>query len=192
MTKGNHIIAYLREISIVVIGVLIAVSAGNYKEKLDDKRYLKKTLVAIKNEVTTSRAEIDSVLKRHFDLYRKLEEDFGQNEQSLGEFVSSAGGFQVANIKNISLRFFVSNKAELLDFLIIGQLLDIELQTKLLSDKVDRLANFAYENVHQNDLETMTKFAYLLGDVIDSEQMLSEAYAEFLADYQMESEDSRE
>ena len=180
MKKRGGIGYFLREILIVVIGVLIAVSIGNYKENLDNEAYLKTTLRAIENEVLLSQTEIDTVLDRHLKLFEKLEEEIGENDQTLGQFVSSSGGFQAASIKNVSLRFFISNKAELLDFELISELLDIESKTELLSDKIARIADFAYENVNEKDEKTMMKFGYLLADVIDLEQNLSKSYTSFL------------
>lgn len=186
MRKGNQILSFLKEIAIVVIGVLIAVSVGNYKERLDNQEYLNKTLMAIESEITSSQIDVDTVLSRHILLYEKLENGFSDNEQTLGEFISSSGGFQVATIKNISLRFFISNKAELLKFEIISKLLDIELKTTVLSDKIDRLADFVFDHINENDQEVQIKFTYLLSDVIDSEQSLLESYSEFLEDNQMD------
>ena len=131
---------------------------------------------AFKSEIISSQREIDTVLERHLELYEKLENGFLENEQTIGEFVSNSGGFQVASVKNISLRFFVANKAELLEFELISQLLDIELKTTLLATKMERLADFAYEN----DEKVMLKFAYLLVDVIDGEQTLLESYSDLL------------
>lgn len=176
----NKVLDFFKEVTIVVIGVVIAVSIGDYKEKLQNEAYLKKTLLAIENEILSSQSEIDTVLQRHISLYQKLESDFDENELTIGEFVSGAGGFQVASIKNISLRFFISNKAELLKFELIEQLLDIELKTTMLSDKIERFSDFAYEHVSDKDEKVMIKFGYLLMDVIDGEQTLLESYAEFL------------
>lgn len=184
MKKGSQILGYLKEISIVVIGVLIAVSIGNYKEKLDNKAYLQKTLKAVQSEVLSSQVDLDTVLQSHIDLYGKLEHEFGEKEQTLGEFLLSSGGFKAAAIKNISLRFFISNKAELLEFEIISQLLDIETSTNLLSSKIDRLANFVYDHINDNSEDVMIQFTYLLADVIDNEQTLLESYANFLSENQ--------
>lgn len=180
MKKRNQILDYFKEITIVVIGVLIAVSIGNYKENLDNKKYLRKTLEAIQNEIRTSQSDVDTVLSRHIGLLEKLEADFVENQMTLGEFISNSGGFQVAFVKNISLRFFISNKAELLEYEMIAHLLEIEQTTKILSDKLDRLASFAYDHINENDKDIMLKFSYLLSDVIDSEQSLLESYSEFL------------
>ncbi len=102
------------------------------------------------------------------------------SEQSLGDLVSSSGGFQVASIKNVSLRFFISNKAELLEFQVISQLLDIEAQTELLSDKIERLGDFSYSRINDTTQETKLNFAYLVANVLDSEQALLESYSRFL------------
>lgn len=181
MKKRSQVLSFLREIAIVVIGVLIAVSVGNYKERKDNEKYIEKTLLAIENEIRLSNNEVDTVLEKHIKLFEILEEQIDKGEQTLGELVANSGGFQVASIQNVSLRFFVSNKAELLEFKLISQLLDIELQTNLLSDKLKRLTDFAYEHVNDKEEEVMVKFAYLLANVIDGEQTLLESYSDFLA-----------
>ena len=170
----------LREVTIVVVGVLIAVSIGNYKEKKDNEKYVEKTLIAIENEIKSSQAEVDTVLNRHLRLLEILENEMDNSEQSLGDLVSSSGGFQVASIKNVSLRFFISNKAELLEFQVISQLLDIEAQTELLSDKIERLGDFSYNRINDTTQETKLNFAYLVANVLDSEQSLLESYSRFL------------
>ncbi len=181
MKKRSQIVSFLREIAIVVLGVLILVSVSNYKERKDNEKYIEQTLLAIENEIRLSNNEVDTVLKKHVKLFEILEEQIEEKDQTLGELVANSGGFQVASIKNVSLRFFVSNKAELLDFKLISQLLDIELQTNLLPDKVKRFADFAYEHVNDKEEEVMLKFAYLLADVIDGEQTLLASYSDFLA-----------
>lgn len=77
--------------------------------------------------------EADQVLERHLKLYEKLENEFIAQENTIGALVANSGGFQVASIKNIGMIFFISDKAELLDFDLISQVLDIELKTNLLS-----------------------------------------------------------
>lgn len=164
----------------MVIGVLIAVTIGNYKENKENETYIKKILLAIENEIKLSQTEIDTVLNRHIKLYELLENEIDENEQTLGKLVSSSGGFQVASIKNVSLRFFIANKAELLEFNLISQLLDIELKSEMLSDKIKLLSDFAYDHVNDGNDEVKIKFIYLLANVIDGEQTLLESYASFL------------
>lgn len=175
--KRNRILHLLQEIGVVVVGVLIAVSIGNYKEKLDNKKYVEKTLMAIENEVRLSQGAVDTVLNKHLNLIDSLKIKIYENEQTLGEVVGDLGGVQFAVIRNISLRFFISNKAELVDFEIISQLLVIEEQTKILSDKTKRLADFAYEHMNDKESDTKLEFVYMLMNVIDSEESLLKSYS---------------
>lgn len=179
-SKNNRLLYLLQEIAIVVIGVLIAVSINNYKEKSDNEAYIKKTLLAIENEIHDNKTGLDSVLERHMRIYEYMELDSVKEGQTISEMLYDLGGFQVAFIKNISLRFFVANKAELLDFQLISQLSEIEQSTDMLSGKIDRLANFAYEHLSDSSEEAKLRFSIMLMDVIDSESNLSEAYADFL------------
>lgn len=185
MKEQNKVLYFLQEVSIVVIGVLIAVSIGNFKENKDNENYIEKTLLAIENEIELSQAEIDTVLNRHLELYELLEHEIDNEDQTLGEFIMSSGGFQVASTKNVSLRFFISNKAELLDFQLISQLLDIELMTDMLLDKVKLLRDFTYDHINEGNKDTKIKFAYLLANVIDGEQTLMELYSSFLEENEL-------
>ena len=180
MVKRIQIIDFLKEIAIVVIGVLIAVSLSNYKERIDNNDYLNTTLSAIKEEVLSNKQELERVLQRHIELQQKFDSEFNENGQTIGEFVSISGGFQAASVKNISLRFFISNKAELLDYQMISQLSEIETQKKLLEDKLERFVDFGYDHSTENSEEIRLKFSYLLANVIDGEQTLLESYTELL------------
>ena len=179
MKKANQVLYFLREVTIVVIGVLIAVSLGNLKESLENDHYVEKTLEAIENEIKLSQADLDTVLKKHYALIDSLEIYNFDEQQSLGEMISSWGGFQVASIQNASLRFFISNKAELLEFELISKLLEIENNSTLLSTKINRLSDFASEHVNDTTIDAKIKFGYGLVNVMDSEQSLLDLYSKF-------------
>jgi hypothetical protein len=180
MKVKKRILSFLKEIIIIVIGVLIAVSIGNYKEKIDNEAYVEKILLTIENEIELSHNEVDNVLKKHLAIVEALETDDDADALALGEMIGSLGGIQFPSIKNVGLRFFVSNKAELVEFQLISQLLDIEDHSNTLSSKMTRLADFAYEHINDEEDEAKITFAFLLADVIDSEQALLELYADFL------------
>ena len=182
MKKQKYLGYFLREITIVAIGVLIAVSIGNFKEKRDNDRYIEKTLQAIEGEVRQNQSDLDTILVRHYEMLEEIEEALeGDNsEETLGEFIAGLGGFQIVTLKNVSLRFFISNKAELVDFDLISQLLGIEAQTETLSGKIERLADFAYQHINDTDPQSKITFAFMISDVVDSEENLQESYGEFL------------
>lgn len=180
MKSQSRFAYFLQEVLIVVIGVLIAVSINNFREARADAKYLAKTLEAIDTEVKVSKEEIDTVMARHIKLLATWDEVIANDELSLEDVISERGGIQGATVQNISLRFFVSNKAELLDFETIAMLLSIENQSNVLYQKLSRLTDFLYTYVSSNSLEAKQEFAIFLENVIDSEYNLSESYAEYL------------
>lgn len=184
MKKQNQVSYFFREITIVVIGVLIAVSIGRFLENRANDRYVEKTLEAIGSEIRINQADLDTILTRHYEMIGDIEEalEMEESEVSLGEFVAYLGGFQVVTVKNVSLRFFIANKAELVDFDLISRLLTIEAQTDILSGKIQRLADFTYEHINDTDPQSKMTFAFMISDVIDSEESLLESYDELLGE----------
>lgn len=180
MNRNNSKISnFFKEIAIVVIGVLIAVSINNFKENYENEKYIKKTLTAIQNEINQSEAAVKSVLKRHIERIDSVQVGLYNEQESLGDLVLRLGGIQSPEIKNIGLRFFISSKAELVDYQIIAQLSDIENSTELLDVKMKRLIDFMYDNITEKDKRTKTKFNYYLENVVNSESKLLELYAKF-------------
>jgi len=185
MKKENPILNYFKEITIVVIGVVIAVSIGNFKERVDNEKYIEKTLLAIENDIKFSQSDLDTVFNRHLELFEKLRPLVEGSEPidpelTIYRLLTDFGGFQVAVTKNVSLRFFINNRAELLDYNIISQLLDIESKSTLLQEKIRRLSDFINENMDKGGEENFSKFVVYLNNILDSEQSLLESYSEFL------------
>jgi len=178
--NGHHITYIFREIVIVVIGVLISISIYNYKEKLDNEQYIKKTLLAIENEIKLGQSDVDTVLNRHLALLDYIGNNIDNEEETLYEIIADQGGIQFPDVKNIGLRFFIANKAELVDFDVISMLSEIETNKNMLTSKFDKLLEFSYENMYDNDVETKTKFAVYLSNVVDSEQTLLKLYADYI------------
>ena len=74
----------LIEIATIVLGVLIAVSINNFKEQIDNKKYIAKTLLAIEQEIKLSKSEVDTTMYRHVAIIDSLENSFENYTGSLG------------------------------------------------------------------------------------------------------------
>ncbi len=180
MKERKGITYFIREIIIVVIGVLIAVSLNNLKESINNRSYIEKTLMAIEKEIKLNQSDIDTVLLRHYAIIDSLEINVPDDDRPLGEMIADYGGIQTPAIRNIGLRFFIANKAELLDFEVISGLLELEMNYDLLSEKLDRLVDFAYKNFNSTEEDVKITFAYMILDVIDSELAILESSKLFL------------
>ena len=69
------------------------------RKKTDNQKYLKKTLLAIENEIELSKSDLDTVFNKHLNLMEAIQSEIGQNEKTLGDLIGSLGGVQVATIK---------------------------------------------------------------------------------------------
>ena len=174
--------SFLREIAIVVLGVLIAVWINNWQQGIANEKYIQKTLAAIEAEIEQNRSNIDTVLTRHQKIMDYLEEHYDSTEETLGDMLIQLGGVQSPEIKNIGLRFFIANKAELVSYDVIAHLSEIETNKELLTRKMEQLIDFAYDHIDATDPNTKIKFAYSLSNVMDTEQALLDLYADFMND----------
>jgi len=180
MKKENKsVLNFLREIAVVVIGVLIAVSLNNLKENYDNEAYIKKTLSAIENEIIQNKEAITETLKLHEKLIDTISQTEPDETETLGDLIGRLGGVQAPTVKNIGLRFFIANKAELVDYKIISQLSEIESHSTILQAKTDRLIDFVYEEVNSTETDSKELFVMHLLNVMDSEQALIELYSFF-------------
>lgn len=174
------ITGFLKEIAIVVIGVLIAVWINNWQQTMANQKYIDKTLAAIENEIQQSRSDIDTVLAKHQKIIAYLEEHHDNTEETIGDMLIQLGGIQSPEIKNIGLRFFIANKAELVSYDVIAYLSEIETNKEVLTRKMERLIDFAYDHINTTDPEDKIKFAYYLSNVMDTEQTLIHLYADYI------------
>lgn len=176
--KENHFLKFLKEIAIVVIGVLIAVSINKLKEDIDNQHYVNKMMNAVQKEINYSKKEVESVLSKHYILVDSISAKL-VNEETLSEIIFGMGGIQSPEIKNIGLRFFITNKAELVEYETISQLSEIEKASELLEDKMKRFIDFTFTKIDNNDKQSKQRFLQHLKNVIDSERQLVKLYSGF-------------
>lgn len=177
----------LLEMVPVILGVLIALLINNWKESAADQRYVEKSLAAIEKDIRESKVSTEEVLEKHYAVIDSISHYLENTDLSIQEIVGNAGGIQYPFTKNIALRFFVSSKADLLDYETISILTNIEESSKMMSKKFDKLMDFAYEKIDSQDQKDKYSFAIHLANVIDSEEQLVELYQEYLGEKEAES-----
>lgn len=181
MSKLSKNLSYvIKEIVIIIVGVLIALAINNFNENVKNKAFIEQTLMATENEISQSEESIKNVLQLHEVVLDSLSETYSyDSEESIGELLQRLGGIQSPTIKNIGLRFFVANKADLINYEIISMLSEIEIHSTTMDEKTKRLIDYVYENNTSTSEESKIKLAYFLANVIDSERTLLRFYAEF-------------
>jgi len=139
------------ELLTVIFGILIALFINNWKENKDNEKFIQEALSTIEKEMVESKASIDEILPKHYVLADSIGTYIDDPNLSLRGIIEKSGGMQYPIIKNIGLRFFISTKAELINYNIISQLTEIENSKNLMDKKFDKLMDYAYENMENTD-----------------------------------------
>lgn len=171
----------LAEFFTVTIGILIALFINNWKQDYDNKKYMDRVLNSIENDIAESQASIDKIMPRHEALIDSVMHYLDDESISIQEITQQAGGVQYPFIKNIGLRFFISTKADLVDYDIISDLTEMEDSKKLLEKKFDKLMDYVYEAMGNTDRESKIMYIIHLSNVIDSESSLVEQFESYLS-----------
>lgn len=176
----------VKEMLVVVFGILIALFINSWKEDLNNQKFVEATLSSIQWEVLQSKKSLDGILLKHTALQDSIVTYFEDDSQSIRTVIQKSGGFQFPNIKIIGLRFFVSSKAELVEYKLISQLIEMEDLKTLLEKKFDKLADYAFEAMEKSDKQSKLKFAIHVSNVIDTESQLQSLYQDYLEEHQEE------
>lgn len=178
--KKQDVISFFREIVIVIIGILIALSINNWNENRNNEIFIDKALFAIEEEIKLNKIDMKRIVQRHKVTIDSVAMHLNNDKISLRQIIEKSGGFQIAELKNIGIRFFISNKAELIDYEIISSLSEIEFLSEAVKMKTERLLNYLYDNMEGTNESTKYKFEIYLADVVESENGLLDLYDNFL------------
>ncbi len=179
----SSIQAFLREIAVVVIGILIALFINNWNEDIKNRKFIEKTLYAIGEEIRYSKKDIEGILPKHYKTINALTSSQDDSNESVREVFEKIDGFQIPEIKNIGLRFFISSNAELVDYKLIADLSEIEFISKGFEMKLSKLSDLVYAQMESKGKKYKSSIAELLIELTDSEEDLVELYEEFLSEY---------
>ncbi len=178
--KKQDVISFFREIVIVIIGILIALSINNWNENRNNEIFIDKALFAIEEEIKLNKTDMNRIVQRHKETIDSVAMHLNNDKMSLRQIIEKSGGFQIAELKNIGIRFFISNKAELIDYEIISSLSEIEFLSEAVKMKTERLLNYLYDNMEGTNESAKYKFVIYLTDVVESENGLLDLYDNFL------------
>lgn len=179
----SKITGFLRELIIVVLGILIALFINNWNEDIQHQRFIDKTLYAIGNEIKASKADIEDGLPKHRRIVDSLFASTYDDTETVRDVFVNVEGLQIPEIKNIGLRFFITYNAELVEYEMIADLSEIEFLSDGFRQKMDKLFDLGYDEMDSTAIESKAKVAQLLADVIDDEEGLLELYEEFIEKY---------
>ena len=185
MKSKKSIALFIREIAVVVIGVLVALFINNWNESIKQQKFIDRTLYAIGEEIDYSINEINGVLDKHYRTIDSIDVSYDNEEETIRDVFVKLEGFRVPEVKNIGLRYFITSGAELVDYDIISDLSEIEFVNRGFDMKLSKLNDIVYNNMDSTDPSHKSMVTQLLGDLIESEESLLNLYEEFLENHKI-------
>jgi hypothetical protein len=171
----------LTEMISVILGILIALLIGNWKDKKDDKRFVKKILNSVSLELSDNKAELEKIIMEHKLFVDTLNIYIKSKDMPLGTLLSKSSGFRMVNISNTSWKTFLNANMELVDYEHISLLTGIDESKQNLRDQVDKLADLIYSNLMSKDPSKKIILMLMINDLISIENNLLEMHDKYLS-----------
>ena len=174
--------SYIKELTIVTIGVLIALIISNYKENNQAEKYHSASIETIKKEVEVNLNELKKVTEKQAMLLDTIK-NYQRKPLLIGELFSKTGGFQVAFLGNTGLEFYKRNQVNAIDFEMMSTLIQMNMLSKVIDTKVDKCLDYIYQNIFTDSEESKMVIIIRVGDILQSETQLIHDYEDFIDKY---------
>ncbi|WP_339846309.1 hypothetical protein [uncultured Dokdonia sp.] len=142
----KYIGSIIKEVIVVVAGILIALFINTWNEDRKDQKYMDAINIAIHKEFQESVKEIDEkfvLQKKLFDTLRAYQNN---NTLSLHDVVRKGGGVYLPSIRINSWKAIASSKIELMEYEKVSVLANIEEGKEVLNMKADKFGDYLYEH----------------------------------------------
>lgn len=170
----------IREMIPVILGIIIALFINNWKERINDQRFIKKALSSIRSELLYNKEDLDSTLVQQLNLLDTLQFYIDDPSQKIIDIVGRAGGFQMPAIRNTSWKSFLNSRIELVEYKTISYLTEIEEFKDVYKLKQNKILDFGYSNLDASTRKEKETFLLFIKDIIDTESQLVELHEAFL------------
>lgn len=172
---------YIKELTIVTIGVLIALFLSNIKEYHQAQKYHIASIETIKNEVNNNYYDLKGVVEKQNNLLDTLNK-YAEDPSTIVELFKKANGLQFATIQNSGLEFYKRNQINSIDFEMMSTLIRMNLLSEIISTKLEKLAEFVYSNAFATSKENKMVVTLHLKNVLNTENQLLNLYENFIDD----------
>ena len=171
---------YLKELTIVTIGVLIALFLSNIKEYNQARKYHSASIKAINNEIKSNYSSLKGIIEQQSNLLDTIIK-YTEDSNPIVDLFKKSNGLQYASIHNTGLEFYKRNQINSIDFEMMSTLIKMNFLSELIDKKLEKLADFTYSNAYNNSKESKMVVILHLRDVLGTENQLLEFYANFIA-----------
>ncbi|WP_405246169.1 hypothetical protein [Cellulophaga sp. Asnod2-G02] len=183
---ASKIKGYLKELTIITAGVLIALLISNYKENSQARTYYRASVETVKNEVQSNFSNLKSIVETQNVLIDSIKKYSADTITISDLIIEKGGGIQGIALSNSGLEFYKKNQINAIDFKMMSRLIEIESTSKLIETKMDKLMDYLYPNLFVASEESKKLIVLHLKNLLNSELKLEQLYKEFITEYDLE------
>lgn len=174
--------SYLVELTIVTVGVLIALLLNNFKESYQANEYQEASLRTIKNEVEVNYSELKDIIEKQTKLLDSIK-GYNASHISIYDIMRKSGGLQIPTLSNTGFEFYTRNEINEIDFEIMSLLIKMNKLSDLVDIKLEKLMNYIYQNIFVDSKESKRIVILYLQDALESENQVLNIYKLYLNKY---------
>lgn len=177
--------SYLKDLSIVTIGVLIALVISNFKENNQAKKYQIASIETVKHEVEKNHTELRKAVEQQIRVLDTIYK-YSDDHISLFDLLHKTGGLQFPTLSNTGLEFYTKNQIssiDSIDFKMISTLIQMNKLSDHIDTKLEKLMDFLSPNVYVDSKESKVMTINYLCNALDSEKLLMNSYENFIDEY---------
>lgn len=178
-SKSEKIKSYLIELTIVTIGVLIALFLSNLKENNQEQKYHAASIETINNEIKSNYSSLKGIVEKQNNLVDTIVK-YTEDSSSIVDLFKKTNGLQYATIHNSGLEFYKRNQMNLIDFEMMSNLINMNFLSEVIDSKLDKFSDFIYSNAYSNSKDSKMLVILHLQDVLNTENQLLELYKDFI------------
>jgi len=179
----KNIKSYLKELTIVTIGVLIALVISNFKENSQARDYYNTSIETVKNEVEANDSILKNIIESQTRLLDTINKHSADHITISDLIVEKGGGLAGVTLNNSGLEFYKNNQLNSVDFEIMSSLIRMQSISRLIDTKMEKLMDFVYPNLFVDSEESKKLVSLYLSNVLNSEIQLMHTYEDFINEY---------
>lgn len=186
----SKIKTYIKDLTVVTMGVFIALIISNLKENRQARKFHNASIETIKNEVLTNHEILKTVIENQSQLQDTI--DKYRNERiTLEALFQKANGLQGANFSNTGIDFYSRNEIYSIDFERMAILSRMNALSKLIETKMEKLLDFVYPNTLADTEESKVLLYIYIDNLVESETQLSLLFENYIENYINEKANSK-
>lgn len=169
---GKYFKYAIGEITLVVIGILIALSINNWNENRKDKNYLNQIFSSIEKELKESNIDIKKVIPKQLASLDTIDVYLNNEKINLYDIMIKVNGIHAPKIKTNSWNAIANSKIELIEYHKLSALSDIEEGKKNLTERIEKQIEYVFQNFEKTDRNKKIILKMIILDIVGAEKEL--------------------